>query len=84
MHRGLAAAPGLGLGRGGSGVSKKPLWMGDGVAVGLPASVGAGSRAGQVWAWKGVVCPGPGQTFQEGQGQGNGTRTADEQLVLPD
>lgn len=50
--------------------------------MGLLASVGVGSRVGQVWAWKGVACTGPVQRSQEGRDQGNDMRMASEQLVL--
>lgn len=83
-YRGLAAAPGLSLGwEVRALVSSLCEWETE-LPLGLLASIGVGSRVGQVWAWKGVACTGLVQRSQEGRDQGNDMTIASEQLVLLD
>lgn len=51
--------------------------------VGLPASAGMGSRAGQAIARKREGSTGPVQRIQEGRGQGNDARTAGDSWFSP-
>ena len=51
--------------------------------VGLPASAGVGSRAGQARARKREGSTGPVQRIQEGRGQGNDARTAGDSWFSP-